>query len=65
MWVDNTGDYQVQGKLIAVLDGKVRLLKVTGRTTTVPFNRLSTTDQLYVKDLIAKYGSKIGTLAAK
>jgi hypothetical protein len=48
LWTDNTGEYQVQAKLVEVLDGKVRLLKDTGRFTTVPFERLSHPDLAFV-----------------
>jgi hypothetical protein len=48
LWTDNTGKYQVHAKLVEVLDGKVRLLKDTGRFTTVPFERLSHPDLAFV-----------------
>jgi hypothetical protein len=56
-WVDNTGTFHVQGRLIAVLDGKVRLLKENGRTTTVPVQRLSEEDRHYVEQVILRNGS--------
>jgi hypothetical protein len=48
LWTDNTGKFQVRARLLVILDGKVRLLKDTGRTTTVPFNRLSKGDLAFV-----------------
>ena len=47
-WADNTGMYSVRGRLIRVLDGKVQLLKDTGRTTTVSMSRLSQADFQFV-----------------
>lgn len=47
-WVDNTGEYSVDARLIAVLDGQVRLLKANGRMTTVAFDRLSDEDLSFV-----------------
>jgi len=47
-WVDDTGTYSCRGRLVRVLDGKVQLLKDTGRTTTVPMNRLSRADFQFV-----------------
>ena len=48
-WTDNTGKFQIRARLFAVLDGQVRLLKESGRFTTVPFERLSPADLLYVQ----------------
>jgi hypothetical protein len=48
MWVDNTGKYSVNARLIRFLDGHVRLMKDTGRTTTVALNRLSERDLEFV-----------------
>ena len=47
-WVDNTGRYSCRGRLIRVLDAKVQLLKENGRTTSVPFGRLSQNDLQFV-----------------
>ena len=66
-WVDDSGTFRVQGRLILILEGKVRLLKETGRTTTVPLQRLSEADRAYVEEIISRYGSDLsqqGTLAA-
>lgn len=62
-WIDNSGQYRVQGRLILILDGKVRLLKETGRTTTVPLDRLSEADRAYVERVVAQYGNDIAALA--
>jgi hypothetical protein len=62
LWTDDSGLFQVQGRLIAILDGKVRILKTTGRTTTVPLARLSRADRAYVEQVSAQ---PEGSLAAK
>lgn len=36
-WTDNTGKYHVRARLVKVGDGHVKLLKETGKYTTVPF----------------------------
>ena len=48
MWVDNTGSYSVNARLVRFVDGHVRLMKENGRTTTVPLNRLSERDLQFV-----------------
>jgi len=50
LWTDNTGKHQVRARLVALLDGKVRLEKETGRFTTVPLTRLSVADLAFVRD---------------
>ena len=47
-WVDNTGNFSCQGRIAQVMDGQVQLLKKNGRTSTVPFYRLSRTDLEFV-----------------
>ena len=54
--MDNTGLYEVQGRLIEIQDNHVRLLKETGRTCTVQLRRLSTADAQYVQQIAAVYG---------
>jgi hypothetical protein len=48
-WVDNTGQFSCQARLIQFKDGQVRLLKDNGRTTTVPVYRLSQGDLQFVQ----------------
>ncbi len=48
-WTDNTGKYHVRAKLVRIGQGHVRLLKETGKYTTVPFNRLSAGDLAFVR----------------
>jgi hypothetical protein len=66
VWADDTGGFKINGRLIAILEGKVRILKETGRTTTVPLSRLSETDREYVDEVIGRYGKDLDTkLAAR
>ena len=48
-WRDNTGAYEVEGRLVIIYPDKVRLQKENGRTTTVAMRRLSPLDQAYVR----------------
>jgi hypothetical protein len=61
-WTDNSGQFRIKAQLILILDGKVRLLKETGRTTTVPLDRLSTGDRTYIDQIISRYGKDLATL---
>jgi hypothetical protein len=47
-WIDNTGSYSAIGRLVSVSETHVRLLKINGRYSTVPKNRLSQNDLRYV-----------------
>jgi hypothetical protein len=47
-WTDNTGTYRVHARVAVIFEDRVRLLKDTGRITTVPFTRLSSRDRAYV-----------------
>ena len=47
-WVDNTGTFSCQGRLVQIQVGKVRILKSNGHTTTVSFSRLSRNDVNFV-----------------
>src|SRR5262249_23498914 len=48
VWTDNTGKHQVNARLVSVGATSVRLLKDSGKYTTVPFYRLSVEDQEFV-----------------
>jgi hypothetical protein len=62
-WYDDSGKFEVKARLVVILDGKVRLLKETGRTTTVPLVRLSAADQAYIAEIIARYGKDLTGLS--
>ncbi len=49
LWSDNTGEFQVRARLVVVGKTHVRLLKDTGKFTTVPYSRLSQTDLAFVR----------------
>jgi hypothetical protein len=61
-WTDDSGKFNVEAKLVLILDGKVRLLKETGRTTTVAIERLSKADRAYVAEAIERYGEDLAKL---
>lgn len=50
-WVDNTGDFRTDGRLIKIGDDYVKLLKENGKTCTVPMSRLSDNDSDYVRSI--------------
>jgi hypothetical protein len=50
VWTDNTGKYSVTARLVVVGEHHVRLLKDTGRYTTVSFDRLSRADLAFVRE---------------
>jgi hypothetical protein len=65
-WSDNTGNFQIRGRLAVILDGKVRIFKENGRYTTVSLERLSDADRDYVEQKLAEFGlGEIGDLAAR
>lgn len=47
-WIDNTGTYRVQARVAVIFEDRVRLLKDTGKITTVPITRLSPRDRAYI-----------------
>ena len=55
-WTDNTGSYTIRGRLIKLLNGKVKLVKENGRTTTVPLGRLSQSDLVFVRQQAGAVG---------
>jgi len=48
-WVDNTGNFSCEARLVRFIDGQVKLLKDNGRTTTVSLSRLSDVDVRFVE----------------
>jgi hypothetical protein len=49
VWIDNTGSFSTQGRLIEIGEDFVRLVKENGRTCTVPMDRLCPADAVYVE----------------
>ena len=56
-WKDNTGNFEIEGRLLVIFKDHVRLLKANGRTTTVPKRRLSQPDLYFVEAVAAKLPS--------
>jgi hypothetical protein len=50
-WVDNTGQFSTNGRLIEIQANAVRLLKDNGRTCTVSYERLCPADAAYVQSI--------------
>jgi hypothetical protein len=50
VWTDVTGKHQIRGRMKLILSEqqKVRILKETGKYTTVPFAKLSEADRQFV-----------------
>jgi hypothetical protein len=48
-WVDNTGQFEVEATFIGLTDGQVALKGTDGAAMTIPLERLSETDQEYVR----------------
>ncbi|MEX2139607.1 MAG: SHD1 domain-containing protein [Pirellulales bacterium] len=63
VWTDITGKHQVRGQMkrILVAERKVRILKETGKYTTVPFAKLSVADRTFV----ARHAIEPSTLLAE
>jgi len=59
LWTDISGQYSVEARFVAVLDGDiVRLQRADGRYVRVALNKLSLADQQFVQ-------AQFGTLVAK
>ncbi len=65
MWIDNTGTFKTQGRLIEINANFVRLMKSNGRTCTVPNDRMCVADAAYVATVKAKVeASRIAMLTS-
>lgn len=53
-WVDNTGGFRTEGRLVKIGDDYIRLLKDNGKTCTVPRSRLSDEDSDYVESIVQR-----------
>ncbi len=60
-WRDDTGRHGTEGRLVEVHADRVRILKATGRYTTVPMTRLSRAD----RDHVALVALALGRPAAR
>jgi len=57
LWVDETGLFEVTGRLVSIGSGTARILKSNGRHTTVAFEKLSDHDRFYVEATAARITS--------
>jgi len=48
VWIDNTGEFSTEGRLIEISSDYIRLAKANGKTCTVPNSRLCPADVAYV-----------------
>ena len=65
-WIDNTGQFRTDGRLIEINQDNVRLMKTNGRTCTVPHSRLCEADAAYVKAIAKKLQlSQLAMLTSK
>ena len=66
-WRDDTGEFSIRGRLVKLLDGKAKILKENGRTTTVPLHRLSRADFAFVEAQAeaTRAGATESTLASR
>jgi hypothetical protein len=55
-WSDSTGKFHAIAKLVGGDESRVRLLKQTGSTITVPMSRLSAADRQFVRDRLRLAG---------
>ncbi len=53
-WVDNTGGFRTEGRLIKIGEDYVKLRKNNGKTCTVPISRLSQEDSEYVQSIVQR-----------
>ena len=65
-WVDNTGNFSTEGRLVEFDGTKIRLLKSNGRHCTVPLRRLSEADFQLVQKIASLMGkAPIARVAAR
>lgn len=63
LWVDETGLFEVTGRLVAIGSGSARILKSNGRHTTVPVAKLSEHDRFYVEATATRVAASRGAPA--
>ena len=64
-WIDDTGYFRTDGRLIEINDESIRLLKANGRTCTVPMERLSEADAAYVDSLRQSISQPVFAMATR
>jgi tetratricopeptide (TPR) repeat protein len=63
-WADTTGQFKVEGELVEVADGWVRLKAASGKIFTIPLERLSAGDQEFLKNAKTSTGAPAAARAA-
>lgn len=58
-WRDNTGTFEVQGRLAEIHPDRIRLLKDNGKYCTVPMRRLSESDQMIVQQIASNSQERV------
>ncbi len=53
-WTDSTGKYTVEAEFLEMRDGKVQLKTDNGKIISVPMDKLSKVDQIWVEEYLAK-----------
>jgi len=48
-WTDNTGKYRIEAEFVDFADGTVTLRKTNGKTITLPVERLSWPDRIWMR----------------
>ncbi len=65
-WIDNTGSFRTEGRLIEINSDSIRLIKDNGKKCTVPKSRLCEADAAYVESVAEKLeASKATTLISR
>lgn len=66
VWIDNTGEFSTEGRLVEVGEDFIRLLKSNGRTCTVTHSRLCAADVAYVAAIAHDHdGVKVAMVSAR
>ncbi|MCC9643031.1 cytoskeleton assembly control protein [Rhodopirellula sp. JC740] len=63
-WIDNTGNWGTDGRLVEVRPNEIKILKTNGKTCTVPMERLSDADQSYVESIRAQVNELLFAMAS-
>jgi len=63
-WIDNTGNWGTDGRLVEVRENEIQILKTNGRTCTVPMERLSDADRAYVDSIRAQVSEFLFAMAS-
>jgi len=66
VWIDNTGEFSTEGRLVEIGADYIRLLKGNGRICTVPNRRLCSADASFIAAVVKDHdGVKVAMLSAR